>query len=528
MEYGVFSQNVWVFPDTIPDEGKKTASLSLLKEQTGGVQVLINGLKKGERIDFSACGVDGLTVFAYREMEVGVNRNTNGFQCGNLTSDDWDSISRDRVRKAPYVSYDPLQPLTDLVVEKEQEAYYIAIYPTEHAASGERNVEMIFTFGENTVSIPITLYVGHKSLPASTLKLTNWYSIAKMATEHGFEENSPEHEQMAKKYFDLLNECHNNVFWVEIAPYLKAEKRGGEYVFDFTEVKHWVEFILANAKDGATLEWAPMIGKPAWRDHPFHIFDKTKGKNLTCLCDNGRKYLTAYLRQFNDFLTENGWRDISIVHISDEPTELHADDFRILSGIFRKYLPGIKLIDAIEIFFIQEALDIYVPKNSYYQLNKNDFESLRDDRNELWFYTCNMPGGKFLNRFLDSPLLNTRLLHWGNYRYNLTGYLHWGFNRTNGGEYVFEKTSQSSYLPAGDANIVYPWKDIPLRSLRYQQMKCGVEDYEILRALSLHDRAKADAVCRSVLLTFDEYIKDVDAFDAIAQELVLAYDNISD
>ena len=70
----------------------------------------------------------------------------------------------------------------------------------------------------------------------------------------------------------------------------------------------------------------------------------------------------------------------------------------------------------IEIYFVEDALDIYVPKDHYYQLNKNDFEALRDEHNELWFYTCNMPGGRFLNRHIDAPLLNTRLLHWGNYR----------------------------------------------------------------------------------------------------------------
>ena len=527
MKYGVFSQNVWVFPDTDPAEGKKTASLCLLKGQTGGLQVVIGGLEAGASINFSVRGADDLAVFAYREMEVGVNRNTNGLQCGALTTDDWDSVSRDRVRKAPYVTYDPLQPLTDLTVEKEQEAYYISICPTEQADAGERTVEITFAFGESVVSIPITLFVGNKSLPASTLKLTNWYSISNMAIAHDIEKNSPEHEAMAKQYFDLLNDCHNNVFWTEINGYLKAEMRDGEYVFDFTEVKRWAEFILANTKEGAILEWVPFVGKASWRSIPFQINNLVKEKRQDCIYNkDGRKYLTSFLRQFNDFLTENGWRDISIVHMCDEPTEMNADDFRILAGIFRKYLPGIKLIDAIEIFFLEESLDIYVPKNSYYQLNKNDFEALRDDRNELWFYTCNMPGGKFLNRFLDSPLLNTRLLHWGNYRYDLTGYLHWGFNRTKGGEFVFEKTSHNASLPAGDANIVYPGQGMPLRSMRFQQMKCGVEEYEILRALSLQDKKKADTICKSALWTFDEYIKDVDEFDGISRELVLAYDNI--
>ena len=60
MKYGVFSQNVWVFPDTDPVEGQKTASLCLLKGQTGGLQVVISGLEEGASIDFSLRGADDL------------------------------------------------------------------------------------------------------------------------------------------------------------------------------------------------------------------------------------------------------------------------------------------------------------------------------------------------------------------------------------------------------------------------------------------------------------------------------------
>ena len=213
-----------------------------------------------------------------------------------------------------------------------------------------------------------------------------------------------------------------------------------------------------------------------------------------------------------------------MVHICDEPKERCADQYRILAGIFRKYLPGIKLMDAVEIFFIEDALDIYVPKNFYYQQNRHSFESLRDERNELWFYTCNQPGGRFLNRLMDSPLLNTRLLHWGNYRYNLTGYLHWAYFQMRAKQDPFEETSGDTWLPAGDTHIVYPGKDGPLMCLHWLQMKCGTEDYEILRALSETNREKADTICRRAMYSFDDYIKDTDQFEEIRTELVRAYE----
>jgi hypothetical protein len=328
---------------------------------------------------------------------------------------------------------------------------------------------------------------------------------------------------MAKQYHALLHECGNNVFWCTFES-TKVTEVDGALVFDFSEVKKRAQCAIdCGAK---TLEWAPIVGRPTWEDPPFLVRDFRGEPRPNVLSTGGRKYFTAFLTAFNEMLNETGWREMSIVHVSDEPKELCASDFRILCGIVRKYLPGVKLIDAVEIFFLQDALDIYVPKNHYFQMNRNDFEDLRDDRNELWFYTCNMPGGRWLNRFIDSPLLNTRLLHWGNYRFHLTGYLHWGFNYINEGQDPFEETSADEGLPAGDTHIVYPYGDQVLRSLRFMQMKCGVQDYEILRALSQSDPATADALCRRALFAFDDYLTDVEEFDALQNELVATYDSI--
>ena len=524
MNFGIFSMNEWVFPDSNASDGRKNASLKLLKEQTGAIQIVIDGLEIGAKVDVKAIGFDGIKIDAYREMEVCVNRNTNDFQCGPLTGGQWRDIKRDRVRPAPYRAYDPLLPVIDISVEKEQEAYYVSFCPDINASSGVKDGKIVFTFGKDSIEVPVTLTVGVKKLPESTLALTNWTWVKSMASMHGLEYRSKEHEEMFKKYMQTLIDCKNYIFFVDLPGMYTCKRVDGELVFDFSEAKRWAELALECGM--TTLEWSHVLRRPSWEDGPFLIHDRSNDNYpMNCLATDGRKYLTAYLSQFNAFLTENGWRDISLVHVSDEPKERVAIDFRILCGIYRKYLPGIRLIDAIEIYFVEDALDIYVPKDHYYQLNKNDFEAIRDANNELWFYTCNMPGGRFLNRHIDAPLLNTRLLHWGNYSHNLTGYLHWGYNAFEHGLDPFEVTSKNEGLPAGECNIVYPLGDKILLSLRYMQMKCGVEDYEILRALSLSDKKEADELCRRAFYAFDEYIKDVPEFDQITDDLFDAYEN---
>ena len=61
MIYALFSQNRWLFPDTSAEEGKKTFSLTLLKGQTGGVQILTEGLPVGMPVIWSARGAEGIS-----------------------------------------------------------------------------------------------------------------------------------------------------------------------------------------------------------------------------------------------------------------------------------------------------------------------------------------------------------------------------------------------------------------------------------------------------------------------------------
>ena len=75
---------------------------------------------------------------------------------------------------------------------------------------------------------------------------------------------------------------------------------------------------------------------------------------------------------------------------------------------------------------------------------------------------------------MDVPLIETRLMHWLNYRYNLRGYLHWGFN-----EWTDDPINQPGEH-RGDGWHVYPKPGGLLDSLRWEQMRNGLQDYECL------------------------------------------------
>jgi hypothetical protein len=237
-------------------------------------------------------------------------------------------------------------------------------------------------------------------------------------------------------------------------------------------------------------------------------------------------YLSQYLPAWGKMLRRNGWYERATQHVVDEPRPQDFDAYRIMAGTVRKFLPGIPLIDALGEPELDGAVDIWVPLSESYEKGRDQFEAHRSRGDTIWFYTCCAPSGFHLNRFIDTELLRTRLLHWGNWRYRLDGYLHWGLNQVIPEQDPFENTTpphgpyHSFNLPPGDSHIVYPGTDGPWSSVRFEAMAAGIEDYELLRAVAARDEALADSICEQLVRTFTDYDASVAGFEAAHRRLL--------
>jgi len=232
------------------------------------------------------------------------------------------------------------------------------------------------------------------------------------------------------------------------------------------------------------------------------------------------------LTAWADMLKRNDWYGLAIQHVVDEPTPEYFDDYRIMAGTVRKFLPGVPLIDALGEPELDGAVDIWVPVNESYEKNREGFEAHRSRGDTIWFYTCCQPSDFFLNRFIDTELLRTRLLHWGNWRYRLDGYLHWGLNQIIEEQDPFENTCpphgpyHEFHLPPGDSHILYPGTDGPWSSVRFEAMGAGIEDYELLRIVARRDEKLADEICEQLVRTFTDYDASVSGFDKAYRRLL--------
>jgi hypothetical protein len=193
--------------------------------------------------------------------------------------------------------------------------------------------------------------------------------------------------------------------------------------------------------------------------------------------------LSLILKDLEKHLESKGWADKAMIHLADEPFAQNIKDYKELSRKVHQAAPCLKRIEPINTFDFGDDLDVWVPVlhclDNFYESYKNAQRSGK----ELWYYTCNNPwGGFYLNRGLDYPLTHMRLLHWFNYRYDLAGYLHWGYNQWYMDD-PFGKPAHGEIAAPGDAFIVYPGKDGPLNSLRWEAQRDGLEDYEYLWVL---------------------------------------------
>ncbi len=117
----------------------------------------------------------------------------------------------------------------------------------------------------------------------------------------------------------------------------------------------------------------------------------------------------------------------------------------------------------------------------------------------------------------------TRLLHWINFRYGVTGYLHWGYNYWSSD--AFRQVSVYAeggalILPAGDSWIVYPGKDGPLDSIRYEAMRDGIVDHELLSRLAERDADATRRLAEKHVIDFNKYDSDVSTFRASRREML--------
>jgi len=515
----------FLYPDsTVSPRPNKSHQIDVARNSTAAVHLLVNGLEQGAALKVETKDERGRKAGDaqwFRLIDVPVEENTSP----NVFTEREGEYNEFVTRRAPFRVYDAMAPIDGKIrATAETMALRLHLPITAQTRPGERTCNITLSHKGEQHELQLQVNVHAAVVPPvgkDSWHYTNWYSLDIMATRFGCEPWSAAHWRSIRKHAELMAHGRQNVIYYKWGDVFTKTADGP--VLDRQRLRKLVKTF----SDAGLyyIEGHHVAGRTGG-DWNATTFDVAGSGGVRATSPEGVELLAKSLGQVMEEIERNGWRDRWIQHVTDEPVDANAADYRILAGIVRRYMPGLPLLDATMNLKIAGSIDIWCPQVQEYQRNRDAFEKARSLGDKVWFYTCCAPGGPWLNRLLDQELLRPALYGWAAALFDLDGFLHWGLNHYRHDQNPFEQSvvghGGSSKLPAGDTHVIYPGDREPWSSLRFEAQREGTEDFELFRILKQRDARRADAIVRRAIRGFDDYTKDVKAFRRAKKSLLEA------
>jgi len=384
------------------------------------------------------------------------------------------------------------------------------------------------------INRPIQVKVYPVTVEGTRLWVTNWYNTSPGNINHvmgvDVEPYTDDYWAFVRMLASKMAEYRQNVSI--ISPLRLSEfgfDENGNYTINFTNFDKTVDIFIKEGVVGR-IEGGHIGTRAGGWVSDFVVFapviekDTTYFKKFSIKNDTARAFYSAFIPALSKHLKKKGWEDIYMQHLMDEPTPDNVDTYIEVADFIDQLAPELKIVEACHSKDVNKTVDIWVPQLDYMHIDYDFYKERAEQGDEIWFYTCLNPKGEYANRFIELPLIKTRILHWINYRFNIPGYLHWGFNFWRGGDPFDETTAiqleSGTILPGGDAWICYPGDRKILSSIRLEAMRDGIVDYELLSMLSKKNPEEAAEIARQVVYRFDYYDINIKAFRQKRQRIL--------
>lgn len=435
---------------------------------------------------------------------------------------------------------DPLFSLPDHISlePSSTEAVWISVFTPEDARPGMYKAEIHIDAGKQTLDVVFRVEVFRAIVPKEQkLWVTNWLWLdqERMSTHFPDLKSEPDrYWSVLKNIGQTMAQYKQNVVFVPVRTLAQAHLVDGVIRYDFELVDRWVETFgqagIARMIEGGHLGARLGGGYDSPYVIPTDLIEDGQIVRNDLPPDDPRaeQNLREFLRQLRTHLKEKGWISRYVQHIHDEPHGAELPFYRRVAHVVKEELPEVPTIDAISLQADLSAFEettIWVPKLGTFDNRLEAIAAHAAGGGQSWYYICLDPRGRYLNRFTDYPTLKVRLLPWANYRFGLTGYLHWGGNFWT--DHPFENVQPDwgggFFLPAGDNAIVYPdpEHDGVFVSERLEVMREGIEDYELLMESARGAPERPEALARMVIPNFTDYLRDVRQFRRRQRELLV-------
>ncbi len=544
LEHWYVDSLVKVFPEDTPAKNRLTLP-QFIGARNGHVSIQL-ALRARRRMEKVTASVEGLEKgaghgVAWQIRVVGyvvVAFNTK------------ETPATELIHPAPALFPDVLREDCPIVLEANKtQSLWVTLGIPADAQAGEYRAQIVVKEGRSEVArAPFTLRILRAVVPPKqTLKVTNWFYLSdrQLRGFYGVKQLSEDWWTLLGNTGRVLADHHQNMivtpltgFYFSKLALIGARPGAAGLEYDFSNFDRWVDTFQKAGVIGY-IEGSHVLRREDDPDDPaplkVDVFILENGKavleGLPPDDPQAVEGLRSMLAALYQHLKDKGWLDIYYQHILDEVDDREMATYQKYAALVHAAMPGVRTMDAVHarrnLDLYEKSCDIWVPVLGSFDDVVPRLRRHVKNGGEVWFYTCLFPTGKYANRFIDFSLVKTRLLQWFNCRYDLPGVLHWGGNYwspdpMNDTQPAIGSGWAASLLPSGDAFITYPdpsHKSIH-SSIRFEAMREGIEDYELLRELEEKHPGAGQAIAAKMIRSFTDYVRDPREFRMLQEQVL--------
>ncbi|MDU2897760.1 MAG: DUF4091 domain-containing protein [Finegoldia magna] len=336
-----------------------------------------------------------------------------------------------------------------------------------------------------------------------------WQHLSSLARVYDVEYYSDEHFRIIEKFMKPLADAGQKVCDLIVSDYswagqecfkiydnqsslyeynlIKPYIKNGKLQLDFSALDRFIE-ICKNLGMCEEINLFGIIGN--WNrgnfsviledfDEPIKVRVHDLGSSKFTFIRTKKMY-EEYIRQIFEHLVEKNLWDITRI-MADQPR--NVGEVSEGEDLLRKIRDDVKIKYAImhgDFFenYDQDTENFSIILNEYIRVQNGGLKmsDKSNFRNMTW-YVCWTPFN--LNQFVKSSLIESRLVGYMTYLFDMKGFLRWNYC-------LYPDSNDYRYRPdrwaCGDMFFVYPGKSgVPELSLRFKQLSYGNMDYSFLR-----------------------------------------------
>ena len=394
---------------------------------------------------------------------------------------------------------------------------------------GKSKLAVVLFSGDREYSrSEIEIDVINAALPKDDIYLTQWFHCDCLANYYDVPAWSEKHWEIVENFARTavkngINLLLTPVFTPSLDTSVGGERttvqlvgvkvKNGKYSFDYKLLDRWIE--MCNRVGIKYFEITHFFTQWGAKHAPKVMatvdgeYKRIFGWETEATSEEYSGFIRTFLKSFLRHMKKRGDDKRCFFHISDEPQLEHLASYKAARDVVDDLLKGYTIMDALSNydFWTQGVCQTPIPASNHIK------PFIEGNVPNLWVYYCCGQSVDVSNRFIAMPGWRTRSIGMQMYKFDIVGFLQWGFNFYNncGSDSLINPyTNQSGdgWVPAGDMFSVYP--AVGGKALESMRITVFHEALQDRKAMKLCEKLYSK---EEVVAKIEEILGDTLAFD---------------